>query len=333
MKLNSRYYHYICDSLIYLWNIKMWIFLWDTAPSKIFVGSSEVASVWAWDIKVRPNEDPRLCFTALTAWSSVRLIKYRSPTTVTLQTSRDGESRSTYTMGSTISLSSIWDKVYFRNSSTSTTWFSKDNSNYYYFTMSWSIEGSWDIWYLLNQNSTSTIGSYYFYTLFSWCSALRKAPNLPATTLNSGCYRQMFQGCSNLEKAPDLPATNVPAYAYYSMFVNCSSLTTAPKLPATSIWNNCYYSMFQNCTSLETLPAFPATTLYSECYAWMFSSCSKIKLSTTQTWEYQTPYRIPTSWTWTTASNALQQMFGWTWWTFTWAPNINTTYYTSNTVV
>ena len=36
----------------------MWIFLWDTAPSKIFIGSSEVASVWAWDTKVRPTIQP-----------------------------------------------------------------------------------------------------------------------------------------------------------------------------------------------------------------------------------------------------------------------------------
>lgn len=33
----------------------MGIFLWDTAPSKIFIGSSEVASVWAWDTKIRPT--------------------------------------------------------------------------------------------------------------------------------------------------------------------------------------------------------------------------------------------------------------------------------------
>ena len=32
----------------------MGIFLWDTAPSKIFVWWAEVASVWAWDTKIRP---------------------------------------------------------------------------------------------------------------------------------------------------------------------------------------------------------------------------------------------------------------------------------------
>jgi hypothetical protein len=65
----------------------------------------------------------------------------------------------------------------------------------------------------------------------------------------------------------------------------------------------------------------------------MFRNCSKIKLSTTQTWEYQTEYRIPTTWTWTSWSSSLSNMFTSTWWTFTWTPSINTTYYTSNTVV
>lgn len=37
----------------------VWIFIWDTAPSKIYVWWSEVASVWAWDTKVRPTYIPR----------------------------------------------------------------------------------------------------------------------------------------------------------------------------------------------------------------------------------------------------------------------------------
>jgi hypothetical protein len=65
----------------------------------------------------------------------------------------------------------------------------------------------------------------------------------------------------------------------------------------------------------------------------MFQSCSKIKLSTTNTWEYQTAYRIPTSWTGTTGTNSLANMFYRTWWTRTGTPSANTTYYTSNTVV
>ena len=33
----------------------MWIFLWDTAPSKIFVGDNEVSKVFVWDTQVRPS--------------------------------------------------------------------------------------------------------------------------------------------------------------------------------------------------------------------------------------------------------------------------------------
>ena len=95
----------------------------------------------------------------------------------------------------------------------------------------------------------------------------------------------------------------------------------------------CYWSMFQNCTSLTTDPELPATTLSAYCYYQMFYGCSLINLSTTQTGEYQTAYRIPTSGTGTTFTNALTDMFTDTGGTFTGTPSINTTYYTSNTVV
>ena len=34
--------------------------------------------------------------------------------------------------------------------------------------------------------------------MFSQCSSLTTAPELPATTLVRGCYSYMFNGCSNL---------------------------------------------------------------------------------------------------------------------------------------
>jgi hypothetical protein len=77
-----------------------------------------------------------LCFTANTAGSTVKLIKNGNPTAVTLETSTDGSNWSTYTFGSTITLSNIGDKVYWRNTSETTTGFSINVSNYYYFEMS-----------------------------------------------------------------------------------------------------------------------------------------------------------------------------------------------------
>lgn len=223
-----------------------------------------------------------LCFTANAANSSVKLVKNGSPTTVTLETSTDGSTWSTYTIWDTITLANIWDKVYWRNTSETTTEFSSADSIYYYFVMSGSINAGWDIWYLINKNSTDTLTHTY-----------------------------IFKG----------------------LFTNCTSLATPPKLPATTLTSRCYKSMFYGCTDLDTLPELPAITLANYCYQQMFIWCSKIKISATQTWEYQTEYRIPTTWTWTTGSNSLDGMFSNTWWTFTWTPTINTTYYTSNTLV
>lgn len=234
---------------------------------------------------VRPPVPPYLCFTANKANASFTLYKYGSPTAITLETSTDWENWTPYTINSTITLANIWDKVYMRNTSETTTWFSLSSSKRYYFEMvswGWAISASWDITYLLNKNWTTT---------------------LP----NSYCFTQLFS--------------------------NCTWLKTAPRLPATTLTTYCYLNMFYNCTYLENIPELPATTLPNYCYQQMFNLCSKIKLSASQTWEYQTPYRIPTKWTWTVGSNSLYNMFSWTGWTFTWTPTINTTYYTSNTLV
>ncbi len=123
------------------------------------------------------------------------------------------------------------------------------------------------------------------------------------------------------------------ADCYNSMFSNCTSLTTAPELPATMLASYCYAYMFEYCSSLATVPILPATTLAYYCYNGMFYGCTNIKLSTTQTGDYQTAYRIPTTGTGTTADSALADMFTNTGGTFTGTPEINTTYYTSNTVV
>ena len=88
--------------------------------------------------------------------------------------------------------------------------------------------------------------------------------------------------------------------------------------------------MFYGCTSLTQAPALPATTLADSCYRSMFVGCASLKLSSTQTDEYIQEYRIPSSGTGTTTSNALTGMFAGTGGTFTGTPEINTTYYLSS---
>ena len=177
----------------------------------------------------------------------------------------------------------------------------------------------------------TSLASYCYDGMFR-DSKLVYAPDLPATVLANYCYRNMFRMVSTLTAPPNLPATSLASNCYNSMFAY-TGLKTAPELPATTLQNECYTFMFFGCTDLATLPELPATKLKYYCYQNMFNGCSKIKLSTTQTGDYQTEYRIPTSDTGTTADSALQNMFASTGGTFTGTPTINTTYYTSNTII
>ena len=54
--------------------------------------------------------------------------------------------------------------------------------------------------------------------LFSECSSLSNAPELPSTTLAPECYSGMFSGCSSLSNAPELPSTTLAPYCYTQMF-------------------------------------------------------------------------------------------------------------------
>ena len=204
-------------------------------------------------------------------------------------------------------------------------------------TLEYSTDTStWNTW---NGTAISSVGGKLY---------LRGTGNTKITG-NSNSYRFVFTGTSalkiackgNIENLLDYETVSagghptMAEFCYFYMFAGCTALTTAPELPATTLTYGCYYGMFYGCTALTTAPALPATTLVDNCYNYMFEGCTKIKLSTAQTGEYQTAYRIPTSGTGTTASYALTDMFTGTGGTFKGTPSINTTYYlsTSNTVV
>ena len=171
------------------------------------------------------------------------------------------------------------------------------------------------------------MASNCYSAMFSGCTGLTKAPELPATTLASNCYRYMFSGCTGLTKAPELPATTLASGCYFAMFYGCTGLTKAPELPATTLASICYRYMFYGCTGLTKAPELPATTLTSYCYCEMFSGCTALKLSETEADEYPVQYRIPTSGVGSTSNDALTDMFANTGGTFTGTPEINRTYY------
>ena len=176
----------------------------------------------------------------------------------------------------------------------------------------------------------TTLAESCYFLMFQNCTGLVKAPVLPATTLAVGCYGGMFYGCTSLTQIPALPATTLADQCYYGMFLGCTALTQAPALPATTLANQCYFSMFQGCTALTQAPALPATTLAEQCYATMFYGCTSLKLCPAKAAEYTIAYRIPSSGTGTTATNALAEMFTNTGGIFTGTPDINTTYYLSS---
>ena len=175
----------------------------------------------------------------------------------------------------------------------------------------------------------TTLASMCYDSMFQGCTALTQAPTLPATTLADNCYGSMFRDCTALTQAPELPATTLAEACYESMFRDCTALTQAPALPATTLADYCYVNMFRGCTALTQAPTLPATTLVAGCYGYMFYGCTSLKLSSTQTEEYTQEYRIPTTGTGTTATDALTDMFTSTGGTFTGTPEINTTYYLS----
>ena len=120
--------------------------------------------------------------------------------------------------------------------------------------------------------SANTENARFCY-LFSGCTALSTAPELPAMTLADYCYYFMFNGCSSLTTAPKLSAMTLDVYCYAQMFLSCTSLTIAPALPATELKEACYYATFEGCTSLKTAPELNATTLVQGCYQKIFKDC------------------------------------------------------------
>ena len=99
--------------------------------------------------------------------------------------------------------------------------------------------------------------------------------------------------------------------------------------PPTSISvEYCYNGMFRSCKSLTQAPELPATTLASYCYDGMFYNCTSLKISATQSSDYPTAWRIPSSGTISsTRTNWNINMLKSTGGTFTSDPSINKTYY------
>ena len=191
------------------------------------------------------------------------------------------------------------EKIYFKATDNAVAFAGNTSSDYYQFTTAKTCNVSGHPYSLYAK------GSYYFFAnlfrntkivdasgldlsediktpycyryMFSGCTSLTTAPELPSVTLAPYCYDSMFYNCTNLITAPqELPAMTLADYCYSSMFQGCTNLVTAPELPAMTLTIECYRDMFNSCTNLITAPELPAETLKYQCYSGMFSECTNL---------------------------------------------------------
>ena len=218
-----------------------------------------------------------LTFTAEEVNSTLKIQQNNSAPTLNLEYKLNNSGWTPYTQENTITLANVGDKVQMRATEAGNSTFSSNTSNYNRFIMTGKIAASGNIQSLLDQTMTRMdVPAYCYYYMFSDCTSLTQAPELPATTLANSCYQSMFSSCTSLVQAPELPATTLADSCYYRMFGGCSSLTQALELPATTLDNCCYYLMFFSCSSLTQAPELPATTLANSCYSGMFNGCTSL---------------------------------------------------------
>ena len=218
-------------------------------------------------------------------------VKFNSPSNIgaTMVYSTDGgNSWTTYSNNTDITLVNVGDKVSFRAESSNSTLGTRSYRTSSRFTVNgecYLYGNMMSLLYTEYENATELnyYDSYTFSNLFYHVTDIYNHPTkqllLPATQLAPYCYAHLFDGCTNLTTAPALPANTLQGFCYQYMFNGCTNLTTAPALNATELDGYCYSYMFTNCTSLTTAPALPATTLKTGCYQYMFNTCDNLTVA------------------------------------------------------
>ena len=209
--------------------------------TKIFLGEPPAhIKQWIIDHYSKPKLT-ELCFTAEQANSSVKLQKQGSATiegfngleykkvSATQLLAASSDEWKPYTIGTfgendELNGLNVGDKVYMRAVAAGNSRMGISSDNYHKFVMTGRIAASGNINTLLNPDPNADV----------------------SLEGKDRCYYHMFSSCSSLTQAPELPATALANYCYSNMFNSCSSLTRAPELPATAFANICYFQMFGN---------------------------------------------------------------------------------------
>lgn len=199
------------------------------------LGASQVKAVYLGSEQIWSGEEPApvgdwLCFTAEQTNSTVRLDKSGSPNTVSLETSTDGSNWTDYSwsgsIGDTLTLANVGDKVYMRAKNENLT-FSSSGSGYYNFKMTGTIAASGNIQTLLRADGSRTdVPANAYLRLFYQCSSLVTAPQLKATKLNQSSYDAMFCWCTSLKTVPKILATTLGQRSFVYAFQHCRALSS-----------------------------------------------------------------------------------------------------------
>lgn len=153
-----------------------------------------------------------------TGSTSVSIKRYGSSANITLEYRKGTGSWTEYTINNTdksvVNLSN-GEYIQFRAGAGGNKSFSNSISTYYYYINvigEGTVNLSGNIMSLLDRSLRKASVPNYAFCRFCYNSnKIVDASNLklPATTLAESCYDQMFSDCTSLTKAPDLPATNL----------------------------------------------------------------------------------------------------------------------------
>ena len=190
------------------------------------IAARQIAFGKAAGKKEEPPAYGGLRFTAESANSSVQLTAVGSAPAVTLVKSFDGVNWSDYTVGEVIELPRVGDFVYLAAGEGGNETFGSSTSVYHQFVINGLVAASGDITSLRRFDlEQTTLAGYCYSNMFSGCTGLTSAPELPATTLATNCYQHMFEGCTGLTSAPELPATRLLSQCYRFMFKECKNIS------------------------------------------------------------------------------------------------------------
>ena len=184
--------------------------------------------------------------------------------------------------GTTISTVVAGDKIKFRG--INTTYATNNRWTIFNCTEDCLFYAYGNVMSLINYNNFRTNnyiknGSFrgLFYLNTGILSHDKKILCLPATSnLNYYTYQDMFNGCTRLRRAPDLPATSIAGTCYYGMFKNCASLEEMPKMAVTDTGSDSLRMMFYGCTSLKK-GYINGGYLGNACCMQMFYGCTSLE--------------------------------------------------------